>query len=43
MLAVLGLHGGGLNVSDIRTRSRLSDSNANADLAGDERCDEAVA
>ena len=43
MLSIRRLHGGGLDVCDIRTCSGLGDGDTDADLAGDERCDEPVA
>lgn len=43
VLAVSRLHGGGLDVRDIRTCSGLSDGDTDADLSLDERCDKAVA
>lgn len=43
VLSVRRLHGGGLDVCNIGSCSGLGDGDTDADLAGDERCDEAVA
>lgn len=43
VLSVRRFHGGGLDVGDIGTCSGLGDGDTDADLAGDERSDEAVA